>query len=435
MLALRETVLRFGRAAGRRQRRTGHLFSASAVSAPPFTPPLAGVRVLELEGIGPAPLAGCVLADFGASVVSVSRVSHGNVRSQNDPVSRGKRSIALDLKCPKSHATFTEMIRHADVLIEPFRPGVMEKLELGPSDVMDANERLVYARMTGWGQSGEEEVYSTAGHDSNYLALSGILDFFRRGDETPLPPANFAADYAGGGMILALGILVSLLERSKSGKGQVIDCAMTEGANYVGLPLFKWKQSGLLPSREDGHLHPQGSFVNQGPYWSRTYECRDGEWIAVQAIEPKFFAILMDRIGLGGDEDGSVPPQFDTDSWPSMTDRLAEIFKTKDRHEWAEIFRGSDGCVAPVLTPDEAARHPHNVARGSFAETPGRPGEYEPVPAPRLGRTPGFSPRPSPEPGQHTAEVLREYGIDEMDISELLASGSAVDTSNTTTQL
>lgn len=402
----------------------------AAARIPQQTGALAGFRVLELEGIGPGPLGACVLCDFGADVVSISRVAKGGrVRSQNDPVSRGKRSIALDLKSTRGKTLLRKLARHADCLIEPFRPGVMEKLGLGPDVLCADNPRLIYARMTGWGNNGEESVYTTAGHDANYLALSGVLDLFRRGDECPLPPANFAGDYAGGGMMLAMGVLLAAMERLKSGKGQVVDVAMTEGANYVALPLYKWLQTGMLPREEDGnrHLVPQRSFLHQGPPWSTTYACGDGEWVAVQCIEPKFYAAFLDGMGLREDsEAGSLPHQHDQSSWPWMKVRFASIFKTKTRDEWAAIFTGTDACCWPVLTASEAAKHPHNVARGSFAPSPGRPGEFEPVPAPRLVRTPGHLPRPSPIPGAHTRDVLSEYGVPEEDIDALVEDNIAV---------
>ena len=384
---------------------------------------LAGFRVLELEGIGPGPLGACVLCDFGADVVSISRVAKGRVRSQNDPVSRGKRSIALDLKSKRGKLLLRTLVKAADCLIEPFRPGVMEKLGLGPDILCTDNPRLIYARMTGWGTFGDESVYTTAGHDANYLALSGALDLFRRGNETPLPPANFAGDYAGGGMMLAMGVLLAAMERTKSGKGQVVDVAMTEGANYVALPLYKWLQTGMLPREEEGnrHLIPDKSFLHQGPPWSSTYECSDGEWMAVQCIESKFYAAFLDGIGLGEDaKNDRLPHQHDRSSWSWMKVRFASIFKTKTRDEWADIFNGTDACCWPVLTASEAARHPHNVARGSFAPSPDKPGEFEPVPAPRLVRTPGHLPRARPKPGAHTRDVLYEYGVSTEDIKKLL---------------
>eukprot|EP00939_MAST-03C_sp_MAST-3C-sp1_P002128 g2128.t1 len=394
----------------------------------PSLPPLTGVRVLELEGIGPGPLGACMLADFGADVVTVSRVDmKGRIRSQNDPVSRGKRSIALNLKSTEAVQVFVEMCRHVDVVIEPFRPGVMEKLGLGPDVLMKANPRLIYARMTGWGQTGDPDYVKMAGHDANYIALSGALDLFRRGEESPSPPANFAGDYAGGGTMLAMGVLLALLERVRSGKGQVVDAAMVDGANYVALPLFKWLQPHFpfLRVGEDGHLDTTKSALHQAPQWCGTYRCADGEWITVQAIEPHFYKELLQGMDLSDDE--GLPHQMDISSWPWMKRRFECIFATRTRDEWAQRFKGTNACVAPVLTAKEAAVHPHNRARRSFLPTPGHPGLFEPAAAPKLLRTPAHDPRPSPKPGQDTIAVLREYSVSESAIASLLRNKGAAE--------
>ena len=277
---------------------------------------------------------------------------------------------------------------------------------------------------------GDPNYVTSAGHDSNYLSIAGTLDLFRRGEETPLPPANFAGDYAGGGVMLAMGVMLAWIEREKSGKGQVIDVAMTDGANYVALPLFKWMQpGGFLPTREDGHLDATLSTLNQGPHWSTTYTCSCGGWVTVQCMEPQFYKILLERLGLDGEQ--GLPHQYDSSAWGWMKARLASIFLEKTRDEWEQVFQGTDACVAPVLSAIEAAQHPHNVARGAYAPTPEHPGLYEPVPAPRLGRTPGHLPRPKPIPGADTRAVLEELGVPESEIAQLLSSGDAVDTSAT----
>lgn len=320
--------------------------------------PLQGVKVLELEGIGPGPLGCCILADFGADVISVSRVSKGRVVSQNDPVSRGKRSIALDLKSDEGKKTFLELAKKVDVLVEAFRPGVMEKLGLGPDVVRAGNDQLIYARMTGWGQKGDPKYVYAAGHDANYISISGALDLFRRGDERPLPPANFAGDYAGGGVMLAMGVLLAVIEKSKSGLGQVIDVAMTDGANYVALPLFKWLQpDGIMPTMDtpDKRANANAASLMQGPHWSNTYTCKDGKWVSVQAMEPQFYKIMVETLGL---DFKSLPSQGDQSAWPWMKKRFEGIFATKTRDEWEEIFKGKDACVAPVLSAVEAAQHP-----------------------------------------------------------------------------
>mmetsp|Transcript_80544 Transcript_80544/g.226571 ORF Transcript_80544/g.226571 Transcript_80544/m.226571 type:complete len:408 (-) Transcript_80544:91-1314(-) len=395
---------------------------------------LAGVRVLELEGLGPGPLAACVLADFGADVVTICRASNGKVQSQDDPVSRGKCSIGVNLKTPEGLAAVRRLAAQADVFIEPFRPGVVERLGLGPEELCVANPKLIYGRMTGFGQGGTK--YETmAGHDNNYLALSGALDFFRRGEERPCPPANFAGDYAGGGMMLAMGVLLALLERSRSGKGQVIDAAMVDGANYVALPLFKWAQSGFLPVKKDGHMDAASFILVQAPHFCEAYLCKEDpqkpgtrQYMSVQAIEPQFYAALLKGLGLG--EAQGSPHQYDKSSWEWMKVRFASIFQTKTRDEWADIFYGTDACAVPVLNAHEAATHPHSVARGSFAPTPGGGGAlFEPAPAPKLSRTPGHAPRPRPTPGADTAKVLAEYGFSPEEVAALIRGGAVAEAS------
>eukprot|EP01062_Namystynia_karyoxenos_P020237 TRINITY_DN17673_c0_g1_i1.p2 TRINITY_DN17673_c0_g1~~TRINITY_DN17673_c0_g1_i1.p2 ORF type:complete len:401 (+),score=110.33 TRINITY_DN17673_c0_g1_i1:72-1274(+) len=391
-------------------------------------PALSGIKVIELGGIGPGPLGACVLADFGADVVTVERASGGRILSQADPVSRGKRSVAVDLKSPAGLGALKEMLRTADVFIEPYRPGVAEKLGLGPDELRRANPRLIYARMTGWGQGGDVKFGRSAGHDANYISISGALSLFRRntsGDsnERPSPPANFAGDYAGGGMMMAMGVLLALVERQRSGEGQVVDAAMVDGANYAALPIFKWVQSGFMPTRPDGNIDVDKSVLHQAPHFVQIYECKDGRWVSVQAIEPQFYKVLVKGLGL---DQENLPPQGDRLQWAAMKKRFEEVFRTKTRDEWARIFYASDACVAPVLLPQEAARHPHNVARGSFAPTPERPGEFEPVPAPRLSRTPGFAPRPQPAAGGDTAEVLADYGFSAERARALCESGAVI---------
>jgi alpha-methylacyl-CoA racemase len=347
-------------------------------------------------------------------------------------VSRGKRSIALDLKAAEGVATLVAMASQADVFVEPFRPGVVEKLGIGPDVLCAANPRLIYGRMTGYGQGGTA-FETMAGHDANYLSLSGTLDLFRRGDERPMPPANFAGDYAGGGVMLAMGVLLAVIERSTSNQGQVIDAAMVDGANYVALPLHKWMQSGFVPVGEDGHVDAPNFVLGMAPHYVEAYECKEDpakpgtkQYMSVQAIEPAFYAALLDGLGLGDAE--GLPGQNDKSGWPWMKERFAGIFMTKTRDEWAEIFYGTDACCVPVLNATEAALHPHNVARGSFSPTPGGPdGAYEPNPAPKLSRTPGLLPRPNPLPGAHTSAVLSEFGFGAEEIGKLLKEGAAVE--------
>eukprot|EP00439_Symbiodinium_sp_Y106_P083184 s1288_g23.t1 len=295
---------------------------------------LHGVRVLELEGIGPCPLAACVLADFGADVVTVCRAQGGRARSQGDPVSR---SVAVNIKTAAGVKVVQKLASTVDVFLEPFRPGVVEKLGLGPEVLCSENPGLIYGRMTGYGQGGTE-FSSMAGHDNNYLALAGTLDFFRRGNEKPFPPANFAGDYAGGAMMLALGVLLALVERSRSGRGQVIDAAMVDGANYTALPLFKWMQSGLVPVGSDGHVVASDFILCQAPHWSDIYLCKEDpdkkgthQYISVQAIEPQFYKVLLNGLGLAAED---LPAQYDRKAWPQMKSRFASIFLTKTRDEW-----------------------------------------------------------------------------------------------------
>lgn len=385
--------------------------------------------MLELEGIGPGPLGACILADFGADVVSISRLVKGKVHSMSDPVSRGKRSIALDLKTPEGLAALKRLASKADVFIEPFRPGVVEKMGCGPDVMCALNPRLIYGRMTGFGQGGTK-FEKMAGHDANYLALSGTLDLFRREGDRPAPPANFAGDYAGGGVMLAMGVLLALLDRGKSGKGQVIDAAMVDGASYVALPLHKWAQSGFVPVGEDGHLDTSKAVLMQAPHFCESYLCKPDpaklagckEYMSVQAIEPAFYAKLVKGMGLKLDQ---LPGQMDKSSWPWMKTRFRGIFLAKTREEWAAIYYGTDACAVPILSAIEAAMHPHNVKRGSWLPTPGMPGKFEPAPAPKLSRTPGHAPRPGPIAGGDTRTVMAEFGFSATEVHDLIKIGAA----------
>jgi len=387
---------------------------------------------LELAGIGPGPLAACVLADFGADVITIVRVSRNKkgeavVDSEPSTLGRGKRSIAIDLKAKEGIEAVKKLAKQSDVFIEPFRPGTVEKLGIGPEDLMAVNPRLIYGRMTGWGQGGDPKVSLSAGHDSNYLALSGALSLFvghgREG--MPMPPINFAGDYAGGAMMLVMGVLLSLLERQRSNKGQVIDAAMVDGANYVALPVFKWLQSGFVPTNDQGFPDARSSILNQASHFGNVYRCKDGKFVTVQALEPQFYKILLKGMGLKEDE---LPPRADISQWPKLIERFQQIFETKTRDEWGAIFYGTDACVAPVLSAEEAAANPHNVKRGTFAPTPGEAGQFEPAPAPKLSRTPGSAPRPAPKPAQHTVEVLLATGFSEEEVAALLAQGAVVGT-------
>lgn len=372
-----------------------------------MTRPLDGIRVIELAGLAPVPYCGLILADFGANVVRVDRIRSGPF----DLLARGKRSIAVDLKNPEAIALVLKMLDQADVLVEPFRPGVMERLGLGPEIVLSRNPKLIYARLTGWGQEGPYA--NMAGHDINYIALSGALSQIGRRGERPVPPVNLLGDFAGGGMLCAMGILLALFERTRSGRGQVIDAAMIDGAAYLSMMLFKLRSMGWW-SDERGT-----NFLDTGAPFYDTYETKDGKYVSVGAIEPQFYAALLNGLGL---DPAAIPDQNDRTRWPETSRRFAEIFASKTRNEWCAIFDGTDACVAPVLGLTEVAEHPHNRARELLVSDAN--GYGEPATAPRLSRTAGRVGGPIPQPGQHTREVLAEYGISETEIRELEQSGT-----------
>jgi alpha-methylacyl-CoA racemase len=368
--------------------------------------PLDGIRVIEMAGLAPSPYCGMLLSDFGAHVVIVDRLSRGgpeipNVMAKN-PFDRGKRSIRVNLKTTEGVSLLKRMIRVSDVLIEPYRPGVMEALGLGPVDALALNGSLIYARLTGWGQEGP---YSgMAGHDIDYIALSGALSLFRRKGDKPLPPCNTLGDFAGGGLLCALGILLALFERERSGKGQVIDAAMLDGASSL-ITLFHGLLGNRLMTPDIGT-----NLLDSGAPFYETYETADGRFLAVGAIEGRFYAELLK--GLEVDPD-SLPHQYDMAKWPEMRDRLAEVFKTRTRDEWMAVFDGMDACVAPVLELDEVREHPHNRERGLLVTLEGL---TQPAPAPRLSRTPGRAVHAGAARGAHTREILRELGFDEKEM-------------------
>lgn len=401
---------------------------------------LEGLRVVELEGIGGGPLAACMLADFGAEVITVSRVSNGKFFHQGDPVSRGKKSIGLDLKSPGGMEIMRELLKTADVFLEAFRPGVTEKMGLGPSDVEAINPRTIYARLTGWGQGGDPAFEKAAGHDANYLALSGALDLWRRGtvdspgEERPLPPANFAGDYAGGALMCAIGILLAVRERRHSGKGQVVDCAMLDGAAYIAWPTLKGHANSRPGGADKNMYGDQLTVSNQGSnHYTNIYQTKEDprrpgrvEYVSTQAIEPAFYRALLNGLGLDEARDG-LPKQNNREEWPMMRKKFAAIFMTKTRDEWAEIFRGTDACFAPVLNAEEAWENPHNMGRGTFAPSASHPGKFEPAPAPHLSRTPGHNPRADPIPGADTRAVLKQIGVGDSKIEELFKTGAIGD--------
>lgn len=374
--------------------------------------PLDGIRVIEMAGLAPAPYAGMILADFGADVVRVDRSPTAGAKPDptRDPLARGKRSIGLNLKDPRGVEVLLRLVEKSDVLIEPFRPGVMEKLGAGPDIALARNPGLVYARLTGWGQSGPYG--PMAGHDINYIAISGTLHCFARKGERPLPPVNLLGDFAGGGMLCALGVVLALFERSRSGQGQVIDSAMVDGAANLAAFLFGFRAAGLWSDEAGTNLLDTGA-----PFYD-TYETADGEYMSVGAIEPQFYAKLLEGLGLDADK---MPHQYDREAWPSTAARFAEVFTTRTREEWAAVFDGTDACVAPILSLSEAPGHPHNRARETF--TRGVGGQVAPQAAPRLLRTPGKAAGEAPLPGAHTEEVLLAAGLTPDETRTLVAEG------------
>jgi alpha-methylacyl-CoA racemase len=376
--------------------------------------PLGGLKVIEIAGIGPGPFCGMLLADLGADVIRVDRAQ--NVQGgdpalpPNDLLNRGRRSIGVDLKNPEGVAVVLDLAARADVLIEGFRPGVAERLGIGPDDCRGRNPVLVYGRMTGWGQDGPYA--SAVGHDINYIALAGALDSFGRAGGPPTPPINLIGDFGGGGMLLAFGVLAGVFEAQRSGQGQVIDAAMVDGSAVLMTMVHSFQAMGMWNDERGTNM------LDTGAHFYDVYETSDGKYLSVGAIEPQFYAALLDGLGLADEE---LPWQHDREQWPALKERFAAIFKTKTQDEWCAIFEGKDACVAPVLPILEAHDHPHNVQRGTFVEVAG---VSQPAPAPRFERTPGEISKPPPHAGQHTDDILREVGLDDDRIAKLRAVGA-----------
>ena len=377
--------------------------------------PLSGVKVLELEAIGPAPFAGMLLADMGADVLVLDRPASADLGLKRerwyDVLMRGKRSVALDLKSDSAKEIFLELIAKADVLIEGLRPGVMERLGLGPDAALARNPRLVYGRMTGWGQYGP--LAPRAGHDINYIALAGVLNAFGRKGEAPVPPLNLVGDFGGGGMLLGFGVACALLEAGRSGKGQVVDAAMVEGASLLAA-MFSGFLAANTWSEERG-----ANILDTGAPWYNVYETGDGKHVSVGSIESRFYEELLQRLGLSGEE---LPSQHDRASWPAMKSRFEKIFKTRTRDEWCKVFEGSDACFAPVLSWSEAPRHPHNRARSAYVSVAR---VEQPAPAPRFSRTPPEVRRAPPERGEGGRQALLDWGFTVQDIDRLKSRGLA----------
>jgi alpha-methylacyl-CoA racemase len=379
--------------------------------------PLSGYRIIELAGIGPGPFAAMMLADMGAEVIRVERTALVDSASSTPPFDvllRGRRNIAIDLKHPDGVGTLLDLVSSADALIEGFRPGVMERLGLGPDQCLGRNPRLVFGRMTGWGQSGP--LAHAVGHDINYISLAGALAHFGREGQAPVPPLNMVGDFGGGGMFLAFGVVCALLETQRSGAGQVVDAAMVDGTATLMSMFWAFKSIGLFDEDRRGT-----NLLDTGAPFYDVYRCADDQYVSVGSIEPQFYAELLRLTGLDGDPE--FARQMDKSTWPHRKQRVAELFATKTRDEWCSLMEGSDVCFAPVLTMSEAARHPHNIARHTFVEVAG---VQQPAPAPRFSRTPGEITAPPAHPGQHSIEILRDWGFDAARIDELIASRAVV---------
>lgn len=359
--------------------------------------PLQGLRVVELAGIGPGPHAAMILGDLGADVVRVERPGKGAgvPAGARDQLLRNRRSVAANLKTDEGRDLVLGLVAKADVLIEGFRPGVTERLGLGPEDCAKVNERLIYGRMTGWGQTGPRS--QQAGHDINYISLNGVLHAVGRAGERPVPPLNLAGDFGGGSMFLLVGILSALWERERSGRGQVVDAAMVDGSSVLAQMMWAFRAMGMWSDGRGVNMLDTGA-----PYYD-TYETADGKYVAVGAIEPQFYAELLDKLGLA---EADLPGQNDMSRWPELRERLTEAFAAHDRDHWTAVFAGSDACCTPVLSFGEVESEPHNTERDTFY----REGDWLfPAPAPRFSRTPNAAPAPPGEPGADTEAVLRDW--------------------------
>jgi alpha-methylacyl-CoA racemase len=373
--------------------------------------PLSGVRILEFEAIGPAPFAGMLLADMGADVLVIDRPTPSDLGLERerwyDVMMRGKRSVTLDLKSPSAKEAALELIGRADALIEGFRPGVMERLGLGPEPSLERNPRLIYGRMTGWGQSGP--LAPRAGHDINYIALAGVLNAFGRKGEAPALPLNLIGDFGGGGMLLGFGVACALVEAQRSGLGQVVDAAMVDGASLLAA-MF----SGFLASKSWSEERGTNTLDGGAP-WYDVYETKDRKYVAIGAIETKFYQELVSKLELR-----NLPEQHDRARWPELRARFAECFASRTRDEWCKLFDGSDACFAPVLSFSEARRDPHNTARAGFIEVAGI---VQPAPAPRFSRTRASVDRAPPERGQGGREALADWDFSANEIQQLESRG------------
>lgn len=370
--------------------------------------PLTGLKIIEFAGIGPGPFCGMLLSDLGADVVRIDRKGSGGASPANVSA-RGRRSVGLDLKNPQSIETCLKLMEGADAVFEGFRPGVMERLGLGPEVALKRNPKLVYGRMTGWGQTGPYA--NAAGHDMNYIAISGALHAIGTKDK-PVPPLNLVGDFGGGALYLAFGLMAGIISARETGTGQVIDAAMSDGAASLMAMFYGMKASGIWSNDRRANM------LDGGAHFYDTYQCSDGKWISIGSIEPQFYALLLEKTGI---TDPAFAAQMNRGEWDSLRDKLAEVIGKKTQDEWSAIMGGTDVCFAPVLDLDEAPRHAHNVARQTFVEVAG---VTQPAPAPRFSATPGAIQGPPPAIGAHDTEALTDWGFSGAEIDALKAAGA-----------
>ncbi|MEN0134556.1 MAG: CaiB/BaiF CoA-transferase family protein [Rhodococcus sp. (in: high G+C Gram-positive bacteria)] len=378
--------------------------------------PLSGVRVVEVGSIGPGPWCAMMLSDMGAEVIRVDRADAARRQTAQTPLPidfvnrRGRHSVAVDLKNPQGAEVVLRLVEQADALIEGFRPGVAERLGIGPDECHARNPRLVYGRMTGWGQDGP--LAQVPGHDINYIALSGLLYTIGPADGRPMPPLNLVGDFGGGGLMLAFGVVSGILEARTSGRGQVVDAAMVDGAALLGSMVQGLRQVGAWNERREANRHDGGA-----PFYN-TYETADGKWVAIAANEPQFYKVMVEQLGWTPDD---LPPQMDEESWPRVKKLFAEKFRGKTRDEWVAEMEGLETCLTPVLTLDEAREHQHNTARSAYVP---HDGIMQSAPAPRFSRTPGRIQGPAPRPGEHTHDVLTRWGFGNDEVGRLVDTGA-----------
>ncbi len=373
--------------------------------------PLHGIKIVEIAGIGPGPFCAMMLADMGADIIRVDRKAAAGSGSDKDPLNRGRRSIAVDLKKPEGVEAVLKLCEQADALIEGFRPGVMERLGLGPDIVLARNKKLVFGRMTGWGQFGP--LAHAAGHDMNYISITGALHAIGPKNGKPAVPLNLVGDFGGGGMLLAFGIACGIVEAQRSGEGQVIDAAMTDGSAILSAMMYGFKAAGIWTNNREDNM------LDGGAHFYDTYETKDGKYVSIGSIEPQFYALLREKTGL--DKDPDFDAQHDKSQWPALKAKLQTVLKEKTRDEWCALMEGTDVCFAPILDWDEAMDHPHNVARETFVEVGGT---KQPAPAPRFSRTAPPVPNPAPLAGQNTDEALSDWGFSADELGALKEAGA-----------